>query len=336
MRRKAHYNPRKPSRREGDFETTHSMRLHMIRFALSLFLLIPTISWAQPSESDQVITIADLALEETSATKRNEKTDFRLRLETGEVIDVAKVFEPHSETLTAELRKRLRGKPSSLVRINRPDTDTPLLVAARRGKQLDGPFVSYNTDGKPFASVQYSKGKRDSVLLTWDEAGRPRVFAQYSEGKLDGLRCLFRACSETCTTGHLWMVQRWEADQLKQTHIVTKDGKTLTVDYRNDQPLQSDAEAGEALDALAEFERRFDADEAKLERYIAKHYIRERQAIAMRTHAASQNRIRFLTSLYASNPGGYGNAPIDQGQHERLLDAIKRLDAAVAKRVAQT
>lgn len=279
----------------------------MIRTLLAWLLLVPAWACAQ-SSGDDVITIEDLAA--PPVPKLDEKTDFRLRLASGEVIDVAKVFELSGDALAESLRRRLRARPASMVRIDRPESNQPLLVAGRRAKQLDGPFVSYTEQGKPFASVSYRKGKRDSVLLTWDEAGRPYVFAQYREGKLDGLRCLFRSCGEACQTGHLWMVQQWNEGTLQRVNVVSGQGTTTSIEYRYGKPLQDDSDAVEAFAALTEFEKRFNSDEAKLKKYIANYYIRERQAIAMRNHAASQNRIRFLTNLYASNPGGYGRTPV--------------------------
>jgi hypothetical protein len=197
-----------------------------------------------------------------------------------------------------------------MVRVDRPGSDLPLFVAGRRGKLLDGPFVSFAADGTPFASLTYRKGERDSALLTWDESGRPRVFAQYDDGKLNGLRCLFRACSETCRSGHLWMVQQWVDGDLRQLHVVNPQGTTTSIEYRYGQPLQTSDEASEALVSLAEFERMFDADESQLKQYVANYYIRERQAVKFRTYAASQNRIQLLASMYAATGAAYGRAPV--------------------------
>jgi hypothetical protein len=238
-----------------------------------------------------------------------EESDFRLLLASGRTIEVGKIFAEQREAMEQALRRSMRSRKPALLRINHQGSDRPLLLASRRGDRLDGPFASFTEKGSPVAVVDYKKGERDSALLTWDDAGRPIVFAQYQSGELHGLRCLFKACCDTCKSGHVWMVQEWDQGQLLTAHIVDPGGTTISHEYRYGQP-SPDSGVDSAVGELASFESQFDSDEAKLKGLLKQYHVRQRQAAALRTRfAASQQRERLMAAAYGMATRSYRHLP---------------------------
>ena len=141
-------------------------------------------------------------VDELVPPKRDEEVEYRLELDSGRTIDVGEIFREQGKAFYQSLNTSMRLTKSPLLRINHRQSTQPLLLASRRGKVLHGPFASFLADGAPVAFISYTKGKRNSSLLTWDDAHRPLVFAQYQAGQIDGIRCLFQACCEQCRSGH--------------------------------------------------------------------------------------------------------------------------------------
>lgn len=290
---------------------------------------------SSPFVNDPAADVLDPFIEgEQPAPTLADELNFRWKLSSGETIDVEKTFRGPWEELTSQLQVRRQGKPASLIQLLPADAESARVVISRRGKTLDGPFASYGEDGKLIALVNYRQGQRDGILMTWDPSHRPLVFAQYKRGKLDGLRCLFTACCESCKSGHLWLVQEWDAGELMRSHVVaapnsqsksslesataeasTVRGDTIaandgahqsvnvvTMDARYDALYESPTSIREAIGLLSDFESRFDRDEDNLKRYVARYYIQERKAIVAHTNAASQANIAWLRQAYPQIP----------------------------------
>ncbi len=235
-----------------------------------------------------------------AALQQGEQVDYRLRLPSGRTIDVGEIFRPHGEAFTESLRRQMRVAKSPLVRLNHDPSGQPLLLAGRRGKVLHGPFASFAEDGTPVALISYTKGERNSALLTWDDAHRPLVFAEYSAGELDGMRCLFRSCCDECRSGHIWMVQEWQRGELQTAHVVGDDGEPLSFDYQSGLIYGTgSSELDEATAALAMVDLRIEADEVKLKNFVAAYYERQRQAAydQVRFNRAQMN-YRFMANVY--------------------------------------
>ena len=228
--------------------------------------------------------------------------DYRLELASGRVIDIGEVFAPRGRQIVSAFRDRKGLGKSPLVRLNYEESAQPMLVAARRGKVLNGPFASFTEDGAPVALAFYDKGERGATLLTWDADHRPLVFAQYQEGKLDGIRCLFRGCCDRCKKGHLWLVEEWTEGVLQAAHLVADDEQVRSIKFRNGQrigvtsPDDRDFELAKA--ELAKFEDRLAADEGKLKQFLNRYYTLEQRAVYERMKLqAMQRSYRLMGAL---------------------------------------
>jgi hypothetical protein len=238
--------------------------------------------------------------DELAPLRKDEEVEYRLELESGRTIDVGEIFRAQGETFYQSLNTHMRLAKSSLLRINHQQSTQPMLLASRRGKVLHGPFASFFEDGAPVALISYTKGERNSSLLTWDEANRPLVFAQYQAGQLDGIRCLFQGCCEQCRSGHIWMVQEWDRGELLAAHVVGDDGRPQSFQYRGGVIYGSGSSAlALATTTLRSVEKRIEGDELKLKQFISLSYERERQAaydeIRFRT---AQMSYKFMATMY--------------------------------------
>jgi hypothetical protein len=261
-------------------------------------------------DDDNLADVDSQPLGNESLQLKREESDFRLVLASGRTIEVGKIFAEQREAIEHALSRRMRSRKPALLRINHEGSDRPLLLASRRGNQLDGPFASFTDDGSPVAFVDYRKGERDSAFLTWDDAGRPIVFAQYQSGELHGLRCLFKACCEECKSGHIWMVQEWEQGQLRVAHVVDPDGNSISLEYRYGKPSQLASGVDSAFAELASFESQFDADQLKLKRLLEHYYVQQRQAAALRSRlVANQQRYRLMATAYQMATRSYRHVP---------------------------
>lgn len=238
------------------------------------------------------------ASDDLDATSKHLEADYQLEIEGGRVIDVRSVFLSEGQEIESGLVERMRLARSPLIRLNHEESRQPMLLASRRGKVLHGPFASFDEQGAPIAYVTYNKGERSSAVLTWDEKQRPLVFAQYDSGKLDGMRVLFRACCQSCQSGHIWMVQQWSDGVLQTAHVVDREGKAKTIAYRNGEPYETTPELHAAVAALESFEKRLRGDELKLKQFVSGYYTQERSIAAQRARLqAAQRNYQFMSAV---------------------------------------
>ena len=278
-----------------------------------VFVLVPD---ANATTTKPKATNESESASESEAAKppKEPASDYRVRLESGEVIDIGAIFRPEIEEFQASLRKRVRQSKPPMIRIYDNDSAKPILLAERRGAVLNGLFAAFTEDGAPVAHTSYDRGKRSSTLFTWDDAKRPLVFEQYSDGKVDGIRCLFRGCCESCTGGHPWLIQQWEKGELRSAHLVRDNGNVQTFKYLGDSdgiPYGgSTPELDAAMLALGKFQKRLTQDEKQMKLVASSLYEQDKQLkqIASRRRS-SQVASLFRSGAYApvgGRSGGFG------------------------------
>ena len=231
----------------------------------------------------------------------------RIVVESGRVIEVGKIFEHEREVL--EDRLEAASRRGDLLRFNHEDSEQPFLLISRRNSWLQGPQASFYQDGSPNCLLDYKAGKRESALLSWDDQMRPLVFAQYGNGLKHGFRCLYKACSEECTEGHLWLVQEWRKGVIQAAYLIPEDGKTHSFQYRygnlvSRNNVQEESELALALAKLEEFDETTATNEKMLMASLAQLDHQERQkSIMLRQASLARYRNQFLAVRGCSGGG---------------------------------
>ncbi len=260
-----------------------------------------------PAASMELMTWKD------RVSKNRHTEDMPIRLVSGEEVKVGTRFSEAKAAFEEFLEGTLERSDDRVTKLTYADSGKPSLIFSRRGKELHGPLVSFYEDGTSLAYVQYRFGERISSLLTWDSSGRPLVMEEYDSGVRDGLRCIFKACDDTCKTGHLWMAQEWQKGELLASHVVTTDGQVVLMDHDSSAQKGRDQETymekSLALQELGDFETRLDTDEAKIKKSLEDYYGRLRRTVAAQVQsrlvAAGAKAYSLPSGLY---PGG-GSIP---------------------------
>ncbi len=208
-------------------------------------------------------------------------------LSSGRQLPVGEIFQEAKASFDKVLDQTLERQDERVTTIRYSGSEQASLILGRRGSRLHGPLASFNPDGTLLACLHYRYGKRNSDVLTWDEAGRPYVMEHYLNGQRDGYRILFKSCSETCDTGHVWLVQEWDRGDLMVTHLAMPDGTSTSIGVRGEPDLGSSqrAEFNLAKAQLDAFESRLDGDEEKLRTMVSEHYVSLRQQVQKQAQA---------------------------------------------------
>ena len=248
---------------------------------------------------------------------KKEVPDYRVRLESGETIDVGAIFQSEIEDFQTALRQRTRQTKTPMIRIDHKASDKPFLLAERRGAVLHGLLATFTEDGAPIAHASYDKGNRTSTLLTWDEAKRPLVFEQYAKEKLDGIRCLFRGCCDECSDGHPWLVQQWQGGKLQAAHLVLDSGNVRSFRYQGDpngQPYGgSTSELDAAMSALQKFQNQLSEDEKQLKLVASRSYVQDKQRKQLETQRRNYQLASLIRSRAYAAVGVGGSSGIGRG-----------------------
>ncbi len=142
----------------------------------------------------------------------------RVTLESGRVIEVGSLTRTQSVSIERRLNRLERKR--RLLQFDYAVGNGAFALVGHINGTLNGPTAAYLEGGTAVAYYGYRDGDRDGSFIIRDGQLRPLLFEQYRSGRRHGIRCLFKACSETCTKGHVWLVQEWSSGQLQQMHLV--------------------------------------------------------------------------------------------------------------------
>ncbi len=222
---------------------------------------------------------------------------FELKLDSGRTIDLKQIFSSKGKEFEVRLG-RMRRKGSVLTSYY--EGRKPKLLVGNTGGRLNGPTAAFYPDGTPMIYLDYVVGNRAGTLFTWDDQRRPWVFAQYDSGKKDGYACAFRACGDECTDGHIWLIQEWENDKLRKSHLAEQDGDVVTYDHLESSDHLSNNEYAEAAAQINRFEKDLATNEIGLKKTISQY---GRQVARARRAAARASMQRSMASMMGGGSG---------------------------------
>ena len=225
----------------------------------------------KPASLEQTL----LSARRFSSPAIHEEEDFVIELESGNTLDLRKVFTKQGQEFEEKLDRVSSHR--NAIRTNYDDGNL-FLIVMHLGTRLHGPTAAYYKSGSPMIYLNYEKGKRSGTLFTWDELGRPWVFAEYKSGKKHGLSVVFRACGEACKTGHVWLVQEWQKGKLEKSHLVGESTTTLTLDHTAGTNYEGYNAYEIAVDHFEEFESQIGRDEEELRLAVGRHAAYEARA----------------------------------------------------------
>jgi hypothetical protein len=243
----------------------------------------------------------------------------RLPVGPGRELDVFGTFDFDRygvETALSE-QNRVRNPYSRNVELRYP-TGKPFLVLGRENAQFHGLTLSYYENGDPMTCAAYDQGRRHGNFMTWDEARRPIYFAQYRRGVKQGIGCLYQPCSPECRESHLLLVQEWDHDSVRRSHLISNNQVALTFDHDDGLPSPSHPTLTASLAALADFERGFDESEHQVEEWLlgAQRQIAEKIKLERRkriVRSAQQRKRQGIGGVLAFHVGGPGGRVVGLG-----------------------
>lgn len=208
---------------------------------------------------------------------------YKLVLPSGHEHDIVAIFRSDGKGFQQRLGQ-LAGV-GRLLRLKHSNGQPSMLIG-RQGTGLRGPTAVYYENGAPMVYLTYNRdAQRDQALFSWDETRRPLIFEQYESGKQHGFSCLFKACSEQCTEGHLWLVEEWRRGRLLKSHLVPDDGVPVTFEnLTNDLAAEYEGfdsqheELAQARTQLRGFHATLDRNEQQLKQSIVRLGLRENRA----------------------------------------------------------
>lgn len=230
-----------------------------------------------------------------SGAKTHAVEDFQLTLKSGRIIDLKEVFTTVGKKYENRLG-RMRNKGSMLTTYYEGEKK-PFMLIGNTGGNLNGPTAAFYQDGSPMIYLDYVVGQRTGTLFTWDEQNRPWVFMQFDSGKKDGYAVAFRACSDHCSEGHIWLVQEWEKGKLRKSHLASTDGTTHTFDHLERSEHVSNDEYAIAAEQISEFDRSLKTNEMSLKKAVRTH---GRQVARSRYAAATASQRGSMASFQSS------------------------------------
>ena len=235
-------------------------------------------------------------------------------LESGRVIEVGSLLRTKSVRIERRLNRLVRKQ--RLLQIDYSIGNGTFALVGHIDGTLNGPTAAYLDGSIPVAYYDYRDGDRNGSFIIRDNQLRPLLFEQYRSGRRHGIRCLYKACSDTCSKGHVWLVQEWSSGKLQQMHLVRDNEETTTYTPFQRPEMAIDTELKLAIAELKSIEDELDADEEHLKKALAnrsraKTRTRSRQRKQTSLASQSTHRSRLLPlnsanakSLHVSPRGG--------------------------------